>query len=72
MLIGVVNNGTVYYEELNDFYPNAKEKYMKNEKCDISIIVGSTRVKCAKLVYNYLSDKGVVIFDDSQRKYYDE
>lgn len=70
MLIKEVDNGTVHYEDLNNSYPNSIDKYMKGEKCDIAIIDGRKRVKCAKQVYKYLSGRGIVIFDDSHREYY--
>lgn len=72
VLLDEVDNGTVHYEELNDTYPKSIEKYMINEKCDIVIIDGRKRVKCAKIAYKYLSEKGVVIFDDSYRQYYSD
>jgi protein-L-isoaspartate O-methyltransferase len=72
IIIKEVDNGIVHYEELNDFYPHAVEKHMKSEKCDIIVIDGRMRVKCAKLGYKYLSERGVVIFDDSFRKKYHE
>ena len=66
------DNAEVQYSELNDSYVNAIERYTENEKCDIVVVDGRKRVKCAKLAYNHLSEKGVVIFDDSHREYYKE
>jgi len=71
-LFNNIDNGQIYLVELDDLYPNSIKKYMKNRTCDIIIIDGRKRVKCAKEAYDYLSEKGVVIFDDSHRKHYQE
>lgn len=70
LLSNEVSNGIIHYQELNDSYPLAIEKYMKDETCDVIIIDGRMRVKCAKVALKYLSDRGVLIIDDTHRDYY--
>lgn len=65
-------NVKVYFEDLSDSYHNSIEKYMEKKACDIVIIDGRERVNCAKFAYDYLSDRGVVVFDDSHRLSYQE
>lgn len=43
-----------------------------NKKFDLIIIDGIHRVDCCLSVSNYLSDKGVIILDDSEREQYFE
>lgn len=71
-LLTNIDNAQVYFVELNDLYPNSIEKHLKNKTCDVVIIDGRKRVNCAKVAYNYLSESGVVIFDDSHRTHYQE
>ncbi len=72
MLGEKTSNAQVHYQELNATYPYAIEKQLKGEKCDILVIDGRKRVKCAKIGFDHLSDSGVLIFDDTYRKYYQE
>jgi len=39
---------------------------------DVVVVDGRDRVRCAKNAVNALSDRGVIIFDDSQRDIYEE
>jgi hypothetical protein len=43
-----------------------------DEKFDIIIVDGRDRVNCCKHSVNGLSDKGVIVLDDSERKNYNE
>ncbi len=43
-----------------------------NEKFDLIIIDGIHRVDCCLFASNYLSDKGVIILDDSEREQYSD
>ncbi|WP_411895030.1 hypothetical protein [Winogradskyella sp. A2] len=67
-----ISNGQIHYHELNDSYPRAIDYHLNDQKCDVVVIDGRKRVKCAKRAFNYLSDIGVVIFDDTYRKCYKE
>ena len=43
-----------------------------NSNFDVVVVDGRDRVRCAKHAVNALSDRGVIIFDDSQRGTYEE
>lgn len=44
----------------------------EDSKFDVVVVDGRDRVRCAKQAVNALTDRGVIIFDDSQREYYEE
>lgn len=71
-LVSKAENVQLHYTKLDEEYPNAIKKYSQNKKYDVIIIDGRERVKCAIASIDYLSEKGILIFDDSSRTYYKE
>lgn len=69
-LIKDVENANVWFVSLDQDYPYAIKKYTGEKTCDIIVIDGRMRVECARIVFPYLSERGVVIFDDSHRQEY--
>lgn len=64
------NNAKLLFQKLTPNYPLAIKNLGKNQAFDIVIIDGRERVKCAQTALKFLSQKGVLIFDDSYRKEY--
>jgi len=58
------------HSELGDAY--VKEIAKPEEKYDVIIIDGRNRVACACEAIKHVSERGVIIFDDSGRKKYSE
>lgn len=71
MLKGV-ENVVLIHLELNDLYPYAIKTIGKDKRYDVVVVDGRKRVRCAKVAYHYLSEKGVLILDDSHRAYYED
>jgi hypothetical protein len=63
-------NGQVYYQHNNETYASSIGEHMQKGSCDIIIIDGYDREHCARTCIDYLSDRGVIIFDDSHRNSY--
>lgn len=72
ILSNEVDNAKIHYVALDDSYPQSMTKYSNNEKCDIVVVDGRERVKCAMAAFDHLSDIGVIILDDSHRDRYKE
>ncbi len=67
----IAKNTTLYYEDVNSIeYVN--KAAMLNEKFDIVVVDGRRRVDCIKHSYNTLTDRGVLILDNSDRTAYNE
>lgn len=64
-------NTEVFYQELNynDSYADRIKEY---SEIDIALIDGRDRVNCAINSKDFLSSRGVIILDDSQRENYKE
>ncbi len=54
------------------FLENSKKPELMNEKFDIIIVDGRDRVNCCYHSISALSDKGVVVLDDSERTKYND
>lgn len=65
------NNCEVLYYQLGDGYHTAIED-QKGKVFDLIIVDGRERVKCAKNALPFLSEKGVLLLDDSWRETYKE
>ncbi|MEM9244860.1 MAG: FkbM family methyltransferase [Cyanobacteria bacterium P01_F01_bin.153] len=68
----IPNNVDLRFQE---YIPNGdycKLILSTQQKYDVVVIDGRDRVRCAKNATNCLSDKGVIIFDDSHRSKYAE
>ncbi|MEP2026668.1 MAG: FkbM family methyltransferase [Reichenbachiella sp.] len=65
-------NAEVKYYGLQEGYDNAISSEAKERKYDVILIDGRERVKCAKNSFDFLSDNGVLILDDSDRERYQE
>lgn len=64
------SNASVHLYELGNNYENAAKDF--NELFDIILVDGRNRVECCRKSIQALSDSGVIIFDDFQRKDYRE
>jgi hypothetical protein len=67
-----LKNVQIMHVNLNDRarYENILDEI--SEKFDVIVIDGRRRVECAKSAAAYLSKRGVIIFDNSDRERYDE
>jgi hypothetical protein len=63
-------NALIHFQSHNEDYSKSIENFGKGEKFDLIVIDGRDRVKCAINAFPFLSDKGVLIFDDTQRERY--
>ncbi len=67
----ISNNVTYMLSKQHDVeYPKMIKKCEKN--IDILVIDGKKRVDCAKVGSKYLTDRGVIIWDDTHRKDYEK
>ncbi len=66
--LGKKDNVTYIYEELGEKYVNAITKTAS--EFDIILVDGRNRVDCCEKAYTRLTDKGVLILDNSERKRY--
>lgn len=66
------NKQNLLYEDIND--ENKYELSIKriNKKFDIVVIDGRKRNKCSKIVPDCLKENGVIIWDNTDREYYQE
>ncbi len=66
----VPGNCTVLSTELNSEYPLAAK--LSGKMYDVIVIDGRKRVKCALNSVNCLKEAGVMVWDDTERAYYQE
>lgn len=71
-MLGSRQNCTVCFQKLDENYPKAIIDLAKGKTFDIIVIDGRKRVASAKIAMKFLSETGVLLFDDSQRGYYQE
>lgn len=71
-MLGNRQNSTVYFQESDENYPKAIAHLAKGRTFDIIVIDGRKRVASAKNAITFLSEQGVLLFDDTQRAYYQE
>jgi hypothetical protein len=64
------DNATMIYTELFTDGEYSKKASLLNEKFDMIIVDGRDRVNCCKYSLAALSDKGVLVLDDSERPAY--
>jgi hypothetical protein len=62
------SNANVHFYKLGSDYENAANDF--DESFDIILVDGRNRVESCRKSINALSDQGVIIFDDFQRKQY--
>ncbi len=67
----IAKNTSLYFEEVSSFEYVHKAAMLK-EKFDIIVVDGRRRVECIKNSYNVLTDRGVLILDNSDRILYQE
>lgn len=82
-----VENDNNWYNEIKNQCPiNAEVHYVEykygedygsyitktDKKYDVVIVDGRDRVNCVKNTINNLTEKGVIVLDDSEREYYSE
>jgi hypothetical protein len=65
-------NAEMIYTQLSTDGEYARKAAMLTEKFDIIIVDGRDRVNCCKYSLAALSDKGVVVLDDSERPAYND
>ena len=61
----VPKNVIIKKKKLHGEYENAVAETGKNY--DVIVIDGKNRIECAKIAINYLSDRGIIIYDDTDR-----
>ncbi len=66
------DNAKIIFQEVSEEYINKMKTDSDSGKYDIIVIDGRERVKCAKEAITCLTDKGVIIFDDTFRDHYQE
>lgn len=62
------SNASTIYRARGEAYIHAVGE--KQERYDIIIVDGRDRVKCVQYAKDYLTDQGIIILDNSERKYY--
>jgi len=65
-------NAELIYKELDIDGDYCRTILDTNKRYDVIIVDGRDRVRCAKNAIHSLTDRGVIIFDDSQRERYKE
>lgn len=66
------NNATIVFLPLDKDGAYCRAAQQTKERYDIIIVDGRDRVNCCKQSVNALSEKGVLILDDSEREKYNE
>jgi spore coat polysaccharide biosynthesis protein SpsF (cytidylyltransferase family)/precorrin-6B methylase 2 len=66
------NKENLLYENLQDGDSYETSILRTNEKYDIIVVDGRKRVKCAKIITKCLNEDGIIIWDNTDREYYDE
>ena len=69
LIDGTINAG-VHYIDLNGPYVDAIEVLGKGKKFDLVIVDGRERVACALKAFDFVTENGVVLLDDTHRKHY--
>jgi hypothetical protein len=64
------SNAKVVFKELNEEKLYQNEIKTENKRYDIVVVDGRKRNDCAMLAINYLTEKGIIILDNSERKDY--
>lgn len=64
------NNAIVVFKEVNENKDYQTEIKAENKKYDIIVLDGRRRNDCAMLSVDYLTDRGVIILDNSNREDY--
>jgi len=67
---GLPANAEILFRELGDTYIQAIRETGK--KYHIIVVDGRKRVKCTMFASEYLTEDGVLILDNSERKFYDQ
>lgn len=67
-----VSNVTLIHQELQYDDDYCRLVNRQNERFDIVVIDGRDRIRCTQHAYSALSDRGVVLFDDSDRAQYSD
>ncbi len=67
-----ITNATVFYNEVNEEYAKAIKKFLPEQKFELIIVDGRQRVNCAKESFDFLTENGVLLLDDSAREKYQE
>jgi hypothetical protein len=65
-------NAEMIYTELEKDGEYSQKAKLLNQKFDVIIVDGRDRVNCCKHSVDALSDKGVLVLDDSERELYNE
>ena len=64
-------NAKLYFVEENEQYPNTIFLAGTNKSYDVIVVDGKMRVECVRKSFQFLSPKGVIILDDSERRKYE-
>jgi tRNA A58 N-methylase Trm61 len=71
-LIDGTTNVEVHFIDLKGPYVDAIEVLGKGKKFDLVIVDGRERVACAIKAFDFVSQNGVVLLDDTHRKHYQD